>query len=1656
MLDQTSSESMIQNSVSVVDSLSASQNSSINTVICTSSSEKIREGSSCPLFAQVVYLTSDGEEENDLGESFDDDLGGDDQNDGKNSGSSSRKYYGQSELSSKSSPKVMRRSVEEEEEEKDVRKKEEGKDGEDGEERGGKQEEKEKNGHNCGNSISRNHDDHNGHSRSYNPNYDGSNDVTECDQELKKNCGSWQDIFNSFNTTTIATTTTSNPPHFSHHHHHHPHPHHNSSTHRCEQNFSSSLCHSSCASSPSSSLPSSASLSSTGQYQSHHTESFLHSHSNSDPHHHSHRNHHQYSSASDGDNPECAISSSFSLPSSSCCEKDEGHFGSSNIDSIGYHERICNSMDRDFEKNENESSKDGESCEDIDGEEEDEEECSDDQERRNCISHQEHDQDEDKMSIRITPANVYFDCPPLTELLETIVEEDEDQISTSSSSSSSSSASSIPCPQSASQFTTSPINSHHIHSQSEEEILSPGEENDQQTEPHAHCHHHIHHQYPIHQPPPPPPPPHQRSGSHHQLHLHSQSAIQHPHHHQHQQQQQQQLSFDQHQQQQQQQQIQGLPGHIGGSRTVSQPLQQQQHQQSGSLLSQSTCLSSPPPPIHHSHHTHTHSQQQQQPLISQLSTSVQIHQPPQVPPPPTLRSQTIGGLFDPARSEFFSSLTPDSDDSDMTGIIKGPQYKARAPKNIWSPGSTTSSSSDLSPPGATLGPITTASATQTTPTRNDTHIKPSQPDGLPAGFRPVKLSTSTSASAIGTGGGANREASMPGTSDGGTTTTGGDAYITPSSPSEISLPDGGSKMRSESPMMGDGGGGSSSGDRKYWTLPRSHHQHRSGANVSAPYTGAPATFNGQMGDPSSMTRDDDDIVSSLAHEGVQRVITDKAPPANAKFLFESPTTKFYTLPTSQTSSRILHHHLPPPPKCEGIGPVNEAGVPLTLRTGVKDEFGSDWYKSMFRRLHKSDRPRSEADQPIHIHRVRSDRSRDRFDPDYHSEDESSRYLPRHISEYEPGRSSIAYRERDKTQEAASKRSQEHQSTSQDTDNQNGIRPHEMDKPYRHPIQRSDSHHKNCVFNALATNGYESDSSYIIRKKEHPTVPTPASRSTYCAIQRGDMDIPLSGLQKPAPAPRAHKVGEYTYSPQNSGWKPTEAPEPPKRPPTPSKPSLQMSDIDNWHKQINDDLNYIYETLDRPKSKQSSSKPISRSMTVSNIGGGSGVGGGGSTYQPPNSSIGTKSITPTSGYGGGGGVHGDIGRISSPSVGPPRLGTSTPSMDHHRPIPIYHTASYNRAAYSGSPSSSVEINFPSNVQQQQSNSLKRSSSWVDRSDRFVRNVNYDDLGGDESPHRFDEREVNIHYKTPIQQLVKSSDHFNEDDLVKFQRDVLQRYQDNEHERRLNKEAQRRHHFTPTQEHIIHLDRYQKAYAQKGETPRILARVLFDFHALSGREISIKKGDIVIITQPIDHNWVEIEDSQSGLKGLVPRNYLDYDQEGVAKALFDFQGKTSVEISFQKDEMLKVTRKVDDNWFEGVNEQGRSGIFPCSYVEMLKTPLYLQLNNNDFISSPSPRADSSLSRPHSASHILSPVRPSSPIRHVNGTRSKDLFELANPGRHTKHYRAIYPYKPQQMDELELIPGDILNVTMHCDDGWFVGHSTITGQFGTFPGNYVEPFM
>lgn len=51
-------------------------------------------------------------------------------------------------------------------------------------------------------------------------------------------------------------------------------------------------------------------------------------------------------------------------------------------------------------------------------------------------------------------------------------------------------------------------------------------------------------------------------------------------------------------------------------------------------------------------------------------------------------------------------------------------------------------------------------------------------------------------------------------------------------------------------------------------------------------------------------------------------------------------------------------------------------------------------------------------------------------------------------------------------------------------------------------------------------------------------------------------------------------------------------------------------------------------------------------------------------------------------------------------------------------------------------------------------------------------------------------------------------------------------------------------------------------------------------------------------------------------------------------------------------------------------------------------------------------------------------------------------------------LFEYAPRHIDELQVSAGDMVRVMEKCDDGWYVGTSERTGEFGTFPGNYVEP--
>ncbi|XP_075866041.1 sorbin and SH3 domain-containing protein 1 isoform X17 [Microcebus murinus] len=254
----------------------------------------------------------------------------------------------------------------------------------------------------------------------------------------------------------------------------------------------------------------------------------------------------------------------------------------------------------------------------------------------------------------------------------------------------------------------------------------------------------------------------------------------------------------------------------------------------------------------------------------------------------------------------------------------------------------------------------------------------------------------------------------------------------------------------------------------------------------------------------------------------------------------------------------------------------------------------------------------------------------------------------------------------------------------------------------------------------------------------------------------------------------------------------------------------------------------------------------------------------------------------------------------------------------------------------------------------------------------------------------------------------------------------------------------------------------------------ARAKFDFKAQTLKELPLQKGDIVYIYKQIDQNWYEGE--HHGRVGIFPRTYIELLppaekaqpkkltpvqvlEYGEAIAKFNFNGDTQVEMSFRKGERITLLRQVDENWYEGrIPGTSRQGIFPITYVDVMKRPLvknpmeyidlpYSSSPSRSATASPQPSHHSLRAGPDLTESEKSYVQPQAQQRRVTPDRSQTSQDLFS-------YQALYSYIPQNDDELELRDGDIVDVMEKCDDGWFVGTSRRTRQFGTFPGNYVKP--
>ncbi|XP_074964090.1 sorbin and SH3 domain-containing protein 1 isoform X8 [Phalacrocorax aristotelis] len=339
--------------------------------------------------------------------------------------------------------------------------------------------------------------------------------------------------------------------------------------------------------------------------------------------------------------------------------------------------------------------------------------------------------------------------------------------------------------------------------------------------------------------------------------------------------------------------------------------------------------------------------------------------------------------------------------------------------------------------------------------------------------------------------------------------------------------------------------------------------------------------------------------------------------------------------------------------------------------------------------------------------------------------------------------------------------------------------------------------------------------------------------------------------------------------------------------------------------------------------------------------------------------------------------------------------------------------------------------------------------------------------------------------------ESPRHFAAVDYMETPEEIIRRRHDDkekllEDQRRLKREqeeadiAARRHTgVIPTHHQFITNERFgdllnvdDTAKRKSGSEMRP-ARAKFDFKAQTLKELPLQKGDIVYIYKQIDQNWYEGE--HHGRVGIFPRSYIELLppaekaqpkkpsplqvlEYGDAIAKFNFNGDTQVEMSFRKGERIMLIRRVDENWYEGkISGTSRQGIFPVTYVEVLKRPVVknaidypdppMSLSpNRSMTASPQPSHHSLRAGPDLTESEKSYVQPQAQQQGASPDRSQTP-------RDTVSYQALYSYTPQNDDELELRDGDIVDVMEKCDDGWFVGTSRRTRQFGTFPGNYVK---
>ncbi|KAK6293092.1 hypothetical protein J4Q44_G00365930 [Coregonus suidteri] len=140
-------------------------------------------------------------------------------------------------------------------------------------------------------------------------------------------------------------------------------------------------------------------------------------------------------------------------------------------------------------------------------------------------------------------------------------------------------------------------------------------------------------------------------------------------------------------------------------------------------------------------------------------------------------------------------------------------------------------------------------------------------------------------------------------------------------------------------------------------------------------------------------------------------------------------------------------------------------------------------------------------------------------------------------------------------------------------------------------------------------------------------------------------------------------------------------------------------------------------------------------------------------------------------------------------------------------------------------------------------------------------------------------------------------------------------------------------------------------------------------------------------------------------------------------FDYEAQQEDELSLHVGDIIVKVTKDDGGWWEGEID-GRRGLFPDNFVREIKKDVKRETGPKSDLSNGSA---SPVSEPS-----LRPARKGDQIRQ-------------------RRCKASFSYVPQNEDELELKIGDVIDILVEVEEGWWEG--SLNGKTGMFPSNFTR---